>query len=96
MAKANSKIYVMITIQGISYFLVINSIRKKHAYCELGIAFILFSYGHFVKTDGMVEMLLSWVPLRLEIIYVTGVLEMVIGISLFPRIFIAKQHMLQL
>lgn len=56
---------------------------KKYACWGLGIAFIFFSVGHFVKTDGMVEMLPSWVPLRLGIIYATGVLELVIGISLF-------------
>ena len=56
---------------------------KKYASWGLGIAFIFFSVGHFVKTDGMIEMLPSWVPLRLEIIYATGILELVIGISLF-------------
>lgn len=56
---------------------------KKYACWGLGIAFVFFSVGHFVKTDGMVEMLPTWVPLRLAIIYATGVLELVIGISLF-------------
>ena len=56
---------------------------KKYACWGLGIAFIFFSVGHFVKTDGMVDMLPSWIPLRLEIIYATGVLELAIGVSLF-------------
>ncbi|MEM8844448.1 MAG: hypothetical protein AAGB35_05325 [Pseudomonadota bacterium] len=56
---------------------------KKFACWGLGLTFIFFSIGHFVKTDGMVEMLPSWFPFRLEIIYVTGVLELVIGITLF-------------
>src|SRR5690606_28816882 len=44
----------------------------KYACLGLGIAFIFFSVGHFVETDGMVEMLPDWVPFRLPIIYFTG------------------------
>jgi uncharacterized membrane protein len=58
----------------------------KYACLGLGIAFIFFSVGHFVETDGMVEMLPDWVPFRLPIIYFTGLVELAIGISLFvPR-----------
>jgi uncharacterized membrane protein len=49
----------------------------------LGIAFIFFSIGHVVNAEGMVEMLPAWVPLRLSIIYFTGVLELFIGLALF-------------
>lgn len=52
----------------------------------LGMAFLFFCIGHFVKTAGMVEMLPVWVPLRVELVYLTGVLELVISIALFlPR-----------
>ncbi|WP_045857984.1 DoxX family protein [Teredinibacter purpureus] len=49
----------------------------------LGIAFIFFSIGHIVKTESMVEMLPIWVPFRQAVIYLTGLLEVVIGIALF-------------
>lgn len=49
----------------------------------LGIAFIFFSIGHFIRTEGMVEMLPLWVPFRLSIIYLTGALELLIGVALF-------------
>ncbi|MFT7373923.1 MAG: putative membrane protein [Oleiphilaceae bacterium] len=49
----------------------------------LGVAFIFFSIGHVIKAEGMVEMLPTWVPLRLSIIYFTGVLELFIGLALF-------------
>ena len=49
----------------------------------LGFAFIFFSLGHVVKAEGMVEMLPIWVPFRLSIIHLTGVLELLIGIALF-------------
>lgn len=55
----------------------------KFSSIGLGIAFIFFSIGHFVKTQGMVEMLPPWVPFRLALVYLTGLLELVIGLALF-------------
>lgn len=58
----------------------------KYAAWGLGIAFVFFSIGHFVETQGMIEMLPSWVPFRLTLIYATGVLALMVGIALFlPR-----------
>lgn len=58
----------------------------KYACWGLGIAFIFFFVGHLVKTDGMVEMLPPWVPYRLALVYLTGLIELLIGIALFmPR-----------
>ncbi|WP_232732352.1 hypothetical protein [Pseudoalteromonas spongiae] len=56
---------------------------KIYASIGLGIAFIFFAIGHIVKTHGMVEMLPSWVPLRLQLVYATGLLEFAVGIALF-------------
>ncbi|WKD51267.1 DoxX family protein [Microbulbifer spongiae] len=56
---------------------------KKYAYWRLGIAFIFFFVGHLVKTEGMVEMLPSWVPFRLATVYLTGLIELLIGVALF-------------
>ncbi|PIE47805.1 MAG: hypothetical protein CSA42_02120 [Gammaproteobacteria bacterium] len=55
----------------------------KYACWGLGIAFIFFFVGHFIKTDGMVEMLPPWVPFRFTVVYITGLIELLIGISLF-------------
>jgi uncharacterized membrane protein len=58
----------------------------KYASLGLGIAFIYFSIGHMVKTQGMVEMLPPWVPFRLAMVYFTGLLEFIVGLALFiPR-----------
>ena len=58
----------------------------RYASWGLGLAFIFFFIGHFVKTEGMVEMLPAWLPFRLQLVYLTGVLELLIGIALFiPR-----------
>jgi len=56
---------------------------RKYALWGLGVCFIFFSIGHAVKVDGMVQMLPPWVPFRLPLIYLTGVLELIIGIALF-------------
>lgn len=58
----------------------------KYASIGLGIAFIFFSIGHFIKTQGMVEMLPPWVPFRLALVYLTGLLELAVGVALLmPR-----------
>ncbi|GAB6261043.1 DoxX family protein [Photobacterium sp. R1] len=49
----------------------------------LGLAFLFFALGHFVATEGMVEMLPPWLPLRDDIIYLTGMFEVVIAIGIF-------------
>lgn len=60
--------------------------KRKHAFWGLGLCFLFFSVGHAVKTEGMIEMLPAWVPFRLWIIYLTGILEVFIGVALFiPR-----------
>jgi uncharacterized membrane protein len=47
--------------------------------------FVFTAIGHFFKTDEMSQMLPSSIPMRNEIVYVTGVLELMgaIGILLF-------------
>ncbi len=56
---------------------------KKHACWGLAGAFIFFFIGHFVQTQGMVEMLPPWVPYRTALVYVTGILELLVAIALF-------------
>lgn len=56
---------------------------KIYASIGLGITFIFFAIGHIVKTQGMVQMLPPWVPLRLQLIYATGLLEFAVGSALF-------------
>jgi len=48
----------------------------------LALMFLFTASGHFIRTRPMSEMLPSWVPRRIAIIYVTGVLEMVGAIGL--------------
>ena len=48
----------------------------------LALAYGFFAMGHFVMTDGMVEMLPGFVPFRRELIWATGVWEIVVAVGL--------------
>jgi len=56
---------------------------KKYACWGLGLAFIFFFIGHIVKANGMAEMLPPWVPFKIPLIYITGAIELLVGIALF-------------
>tara|TARA_B110000116_G_C16566837_1_gene460060 strand:+ start:228 stop:719 length:492 start_codon:yes stop_codon:yes gene_type:complete len=56
---------------------------NKYASWGLGLAFIFFFIGHIAQTDGMVEMLPPWVPFKVALIYLTGAIELLVGIALF-------------
>lgn len=59
---------------------------KRFACWGLGLAFIFFFIGHIVKVVGMTEMLPAWVPFKVPLIYITGVIELFVGVALFiPR-----------
>ncbi|PAU89007.1 hypothetical protein CK507_04870 [Pseudomonas sp. WN033] len=57
-------------------------VRRPACY-GMGLAFAFFAIGHFVQTEGMVAMLPAWVPWRLQLVYLTGVLELLIAIGFF-------------
>lgn len=53
---------------------------------SLALLFLFTSLGHFATTREMAEMLPPWVPNRVAIVYVTGVLEMAGAVGLLiPR-----------
>jgi uncharacterized membrane protein len=53
----------------------------------LGIALVFFftGIGHFIKTEPMAEMLPNWVPGRIPLVYMTGVLELAAAVSVAFR-----------
>jgi uncharacterized membrane protein len=53
------------------------------ARARIGILFVFVftSIGHFVKTEAMSRMLPPWIPMRVPLIYVTGVFELLAGIA---------------
>jgi uncharacterized membrane protein len=48
----------------------------------LALAFFFFGVGHFAQTQAMATMLPPWVPLRVPLIYATGVLEWTLAVGL--------------
>ena len=59
---------------------------QKSACWGLGLAFVFFAMGHAVKTAGIVDMLPPWVPMRVALVYLTGLVELLIAVMLFiPR-----------
>ncbi|MEM6451782.1 MAG: hypothetical protein AAF703_15860 [Cyanobacteria bacterium P01_D01_bin.105] len=43
--------------------------------------FVFTGISHFALADGMVQMLPAWIPRRYFIIYITGVLEVLLGLG---------------
>ena len=52
----------------------------------LALLFIFTGIGHFTQTEPMSQMLPSWVPARVLLVYLTGILELAIAAGfLIPR-----------
>jgi uncharacterized membrane protein len=49
----------------------------------LRILFIFTGTGHFIQTEPMAQMLPPWVPARVLLVYLTGVLEFAIAVGFF-------------
>jgi len=47
------------------------------------LVFAFTSIGHFIKTKAMSQMLPAWTPMRVPLIYFTGVFELVAAIAIF-------------
>jgi uncharacterized membrane protein len=53
----------------------------------LTLVFLFTGAGHFAQTEAMAEMLPPWVPARIPLVYVTGVIELAAAIAvLIPRL----------
>lgn len=49
----------------------------------LGLVFLFTGAGHFLETAAMAQMLPPWVPARVPLVHVTGVLELGLGAAFF-------------
>ena len=86
---------VMLVILTVPYFLLLLVNRWMSGFkisprtgAQLGISllFLFTASGHFFQTEAMAEMLPPFVPYRIEIIYVTGIFELLGAIGvLIPR-----------
>ena len=54
---------------------------------SLAIVFVFTGLGHFIMSEPMAQMLPPWVPMRMPIIYITGVVELAAAAGLLvPRL----------
>jgi uncharacterized membrane protein len=59
----------------------------KRARAGLSLFFIFTSIGHFISTEGMAAMIPPAVPYRIELIYLTGILELLGAVGVWiPRL----------
>ncbi len=68
----------------LSYFDLPEVVRAR-----IGVALVLAftAIGHFIKTSAMTQMIPAWAPMRVPLIYVTGIFELVAAIAiLIPQI----------
>lgn len=49
----------------------------------LGLMFVFTGAGHFIQTEAMAQMLPPWVPYKVLLVYLTGVLEFAIAAGFF-------------
>lgn len=48
----------------------------------ISLVFAFTALGHFMRTSEMTQMLPGWVPMRVQLIYVTGVFELLAGVAI--------------
>ena len=48
----------------------------------VALVFVFTSVGHFIKTQAMVQMLPPWVPMRVPLVYLTGVFELLAAVAI--------------
>ena len=59
--------------------------QRAAAAIGLGALFVFTGVGHFIKTHPMSEMLPPWVPIRVVLVYLSGVLELLLAMGFFIR-----------
>src|SRR5215213_532424 len=78
--------YVILTLIG-RWFPRLKLAPAIRARVGLSLFFVFTSIGHFISTAAMAEMLPPSVPYRIELIYITGLLELLGAIGVWaPRL----------
>ena len=77
-------IAIIVTLLLVPFWVLIPAHVSEPLRGRIGI-FLVFAFtalGHFIKTSEMTQMLPPWVPMRAQLIYLTGILELLAGIAI--------------
>jgi uncharacterized membrane protein len=78
--------YLILTAAG-RWFRTLRTSAASRARVGLSLFFLFTALGHFIMTREMSEMLPPTIPYRVELIYLTGILEFLGGIGIWiPRL----------
>ncbi|MBC7921006.1 MAG: DoxX family protein [Ferruginibacter sp.] len=78
--------YLLLTLVG-SYVAAFKLAPSTRARVGLSLFFVFTAVGHFIRPDEMSAMLPTFVPYRVEIIYLTGILELLGAMGVWiPRL----------
>jgi len=55
---------------------------KKISLYVMAAAYVLAGVNHFISPDFYVKMMPAYLPLHLELVYISGVIEMLLGMAL--------------
>jgi uncharacterized membrane protein len=55
---------------------------QKDGRAGIALVFAFTGAGHFFKTSAMAQMLPAWVPMRMPLVYITGVFELLAAIAI--------------
>jgi uncharacterized membrane protein len=77
-------IAIVLTLLLVPYWLLIPAHLSEPLRGRIGVAlvFAFTATGHFIKTSEMTQMLPPSVPMRVPLIYLTGVFELLAGIAI--------------
>jgi uncharacterized membrane protein len=82
-------IVIILTLLLLPYWALVVVDLSESLRGRIGVAlvFAFTAVGHFIKTSAMTQMLPGWVPVRVPLIYITGVFELLAaGAILIPSV----------
>jgi len=77
-------IAIMLSLLLLPYWLLVPANVSEPLRGRIGVAlvFAFTGVGHFIKTSAMIQMLPASVPMRLQIVYASGVLELLASVAI--------------
>jgi uncharacterized membrane protein len=83
-ARTMQNIVIILTLLLVPYWLLIPAHLAEPLRGRVGVAlvFVFTAVGHFIKTSAMTQMLPPWVPMRVQLIHLTGIFELLAAVAI--------------